>query len=146
KISDKLGEWEDTIIERFGKRPGDIKVKLAEWGETFREWMSEIPAKITDKLEERWTAFKEWFDKVTDKLKVKNAGKNMIDKVAEGNEEKRDDFITKLGRLIIDVAKAALAAAVVTLFAVGRELIRDIISGMSNMFGSMVGKARELIQ
>jgi len=146
KISDKLGEWKDTIIEWFGKRPGDIKDKLAEWWETFREWMSEIPAKITDKLEEWWTAFKEWFDKVPDKPEVKNAGKNMIDKVAEGNEEKRDDFITKLGRLIIDVAKAALAAAVVTLFAVGRELIRDIISGMSNMFGSMVGKARELIQ
>src|SRR5690606_21123398 len=81
-----------------------------------------------------------------DKPEIKDAGKNMIDKVSEGNEEKKDDFVSRLGRLIVDVAKAALIFAAVALFAAGRELVSRIITGIRNKLSDMRRAGRELVQ
>lgn len=143
-VSTKLSEWKETIIGWFDKQPGNIRSSLTQWWSTFSTWMSEIPGKITAKLEEWWEAFKTWFKELPNKPEVKNAGSDMIDKVGEGNEAQRADFTSKLGRLIIDVAKAALAMAAVALFAVGRELIRDLISGVQSMSSSLNAKFSEL--
>lgn len=146
KIKSRLGEWRDAISEWFKTRPAEIGEHLSNWWTKMGEWFSEIPSRIKEKLEEWWQAIKEWFKSVPNKPEIKDAGKKMVDKVAEGNNEKRQDFITKLGRLIIDVAKAAVAMAFVALFAAGREIIRDIIEGVNNMRETLKRKALELIQ
>lgn len=146
RIKTKLGEWKDAISEWFSTRPAEIGEHLSNWWTKMGEWFSEIPSRISAKLEEWWTAIKEWFKNVPNKPEIKDAGKKMVDKVSEGNNEKRNDFVTKLGRLIIDVAKAALAMAFVALFAAGREIIRDIIEGVTNMRDSLKRKALEVVQ
>ena len=145
-IKDKLNEWKNTIIDWFKMRPGEIREQLAQWWEKMAEWFSEIPSRIKTKLEEWWQAIKDWFKGVPNKPEIKNAGKNMIDKVSEGNKEKKDDFISKLGRLIVDVAKAALIFAAVALFAAGRELVSRIITGIRNKLPDMRRAGRELVQ
>src|SRR5690554_2722811 len=145
-IKDKLNEWKGAIIDWFSKRPGEIRDQLAEWWKKMSEWFSEIPSKIKKKLEEWWQAIKDWFKGVPDKPEIKDAGKNMIDKVSEGNEEKKDDFVSRLGRLIVDVAKAALIFAAVALFAAGRELVSRIITGIRNRLSDMRRAGRELVQ
>lgn len=145
-IKTKLNEWKTTVSDWFKSRPSEIYAQLLEWWNKMAQWFSEIPSKIKTKLEEWWTAIKEWFTGVPDKPEIKNAGEKMIDKVSEGNEAKKKDFLTKLGRLIVDVIKAALILAAVALFAAGREIVRDIIDGVVSMFSNMRQKAWELIQ
>lgn len=130
-ITTKLGEWWTGIGNWFATRPAEIETELEGWWTKISTWFSEVPARIEKKLEEWWTAIKSWFAAVPDKPEVKNAGKNMIDKVSEGNKEKEKDFTEKLGKLIVDVIGAALAVAVVAIIAAGRELITRMIDGIN---------------
>lgn len=145
-IKNKLNEWKSTIIDWFKRRPGEIREQLSQWWKKMSEWFSEIPSRIKTKLEEWWQTIKDWFKGVPNKPEIKNAGKNMIDKVSEGNKAKKDDFISKLGRLIVDVAKAALIVAAVALFAAGRGLVSRIITGIRNKLSDMRRAGRDLVQ
>lgn len=144
-IGEKLGGWWTTISEWFTSAPAKIGGFLSEWWTKMKTWFSDTRAHITESLEGWWETIKTWFVGVPDKPEIKNMGKNMIDKVSEGNYDKKDEFISKLGRLIIDVAKAALGLAFIALVAVGREIIRDIIDGMSNMRQAFIGKMGEIV-
>ncbi|MDQ0270719.1 phage tail tape measure protein [Cytobacillus purgationiresistens] len=138
-ISTKLSEWGKTISEWFKTRPKEIYTQLGEWWTKMAAWFSEIPARITAKLSEWWTAIKTWFAGVPNKSEIKDMGKKMVDKVAEGNKEKKPEFIDKLGKIIIDVAGAALAVAGVALLAAGRELVKRIIKGIKEVDLKQIG-------
>jgi TP901 family phage tail tape measure protein len=139
-IKTKLGEWWTSISTWFKEAPGKIGTALQNWWNKIGQWFSEIPARISAKLEEWWTAIKSWFKSVPDKPEIKNMGKNMVDKVSEGNSEKKKDFMSKLGKIIVDVALGALAFAGIALLATGREIIKRFIDGIKDVDMIEVGK------
>lgn len=144
KIAMKLGEWWTAISEWFDDLPTKTLVKLAAWWSNISEWFQSIPSKISNALESWWQVIKDWFTGVPNKPEVKNMGKNMVDKIAEGNEEKKQEFIDKLGKIIVDVAGAALMIAGVALLAAGRELIKRLIEGIQNQKSSLGSKMDEM--
>src|SRR5690606_29722525 len=77
---------------------------------------------------------------------VKNAGKNIIDKVSDGTKEKQPEFIDKLGKLIVDVMAAAMQLALIAIIAAGREIIKRIIEGITEKKKDLENKATEMIE
>lgn len=166
KIVAKLGEWWKSMSGWFKSLPGRIWTELTNVWNTMAKWFSEIPSKITAKLESWWAAMKAWFTALPNKPEVKNAGSNMVNKMSQGNSEKKKEFMDKLGKIVVDVALGALAFAAVVLVATGREIIkrfidgikqinlretgkdmiRGLINGMGSMLGSIKEKARSLAQ
>lgn len=133
KISTKLNEWWETIKTWFSNAPGKIKGFLNNWWSTMAQWYENAKAKIKTKLEGWWQTIKSWFSSVPEKSEIKNSGSKMVDKIAKGAKDKKSDFTEKLGKLIVDVALAALAVAAVTLVATGREIVKRIISGVGTV-------------
>ncbi len=144
EIAIKLEEWGTAIKKWFEDMPTNIGKWLSDWWTKISTWFSEIPEKITIKFEEWWAAIKKWFEGVPDKPEIKNMGKNMIDKISEGNEENKPDMLSKLGKIIVDVALGALAVAGVTLIATGREIIIRLISGIQSAKTSLEKKVGEI--
>ncbi|MET3658170.1 phage tail tape measure protein [Sporosarcina psychrophila] len=139
-----LAEWFAAIATWFKEMPSNIGTWLAEWWTKISTWFSEIPAYLTAKFEDWWAAIKAWFTSVPDKPEIKNMGKNMIDKVAAGNQEKKSELLDKLGKIIVDVALGALAIAGIALVAAGREIIKRLISGIQDMKAGLETKTKEL--
>ena len=137
KITEKLEGWKNAITTWYDKTATTTREKLDGWWLKIGTWFSEIPAKITAKLEEWWTSIRTWLTSVPDKPEVKNAGKKLIDKVAEGNQEKKQEFMDKLGKLIVDVLIAVAGLIAIAAIATGKEIINRIIEGMGNLAGSM---------
>lgn len=129
-ISTKLTEWRTAISEWFGEMRTNISTSLSNWWASMSTWFSNMPERISAKLEEWWTAIRTWFAELPNKFEIKNAGKNMVDKMAEGNEEKKEDFTNKLGEIIVDVVGAAIAIGVVAFLAAGREILERIFAGV----------------
>jgi TP901 family phage tail tape measure protein len=129
----KLVEWWGIIKEWFITAPGKIKAFLANWWETIKTWFTEAKAKLKLKLDEWWTTIKGWFNAVPNKPEIKNAGKNLVNKMTDGTKEKKKEFTDKLGKLIIDVATAAVIAAGIALLAAGKELVNRIIKGVKSV-------------
>lgn len=140
-----LAGWAVAISSWFVEMPTSIGKWLATWWTKFSTWMSEIPGRITKKLEEWWTAFKDWFKSVPDKPEVKNAGRNMIDKIAEGTKEKEPEFMEKLGKLILAVIAGVLALVAVAFIAAGRELIKMIVQGIQEQKENLIRRATAVI-
>lgn len=143
-IITNLAEWFSAIAVWFKEMPSNIGTWLAEWWTKISTWFSEIPAYLTAKFEDWWEAIKAWFTSVPDKPEIKNMGKNMIDKVAAGNQEKKSELLDKLGKIIVDVALGALAVAGIALVAAGREIIKRLISGIQAMKVTLEAKMKEL--
>ncbi|MGE6515201.1 phage tail tape measure protein [Lysinibacillus sphaericus] len=143
-ITSKIGEWGTAIGNWFSEMPSNIGDWLSEWWTKISTWFSEIPEKITAKFEEWWEAIKNWFTSVPDKPEIKNMGKNMIDKVAEGNKEKKPELLDKLGKIIVDVALGAVAVAGVALLAAGREIIKRLIDGIQESKKTLEAKVTEI--
>ncbi|MGF9979357.1 phage tail tape measure protein [Viridibacillus arvi] len=144
-ISTKLSDWGTSISKWFTDMPGKIRTSLDGWWTKMSTWFSEIPAKITAKFEEWWKAIKDWFSSVPEKPEIKNMGKNLIDKVSDGTKEKKPEFMDKLGKIIVDVAKGALMLAAVAVIATGREVIKRLIEGVTAMKTKLTDKAKELM-
>lgn len=143
-ITSKLDEWGKSISDWFSEMPSNIGDWLSDWWTKISTWFSEIPEKITAKLEEWWVAIKDWFDGVPGKAEIKDMGKKMIDKVSEGNKEKKPELLDKLGKIIVDVALGALAVAGVALLAAGREIIKRLIAGIQETKASLETKVKEI--
>jgi TP901 family phage tail tape measure protein len=146
RISQKLTEWKTSFISWFNDVKENIPSKLEEWWNGMASWFSAIPSRINTALEDWWAAIKNWFTNLPNKPEIKDAGKNMIDKVAEGNKEKKKDLMDKLGKIIVDVALGALAFAGVALVATGRELIKRLIEGVSSSWESFKQTGRDALQ
>lgn len=144
-ITEWLSEWVVAIGTWFTSMPGNIVNWLATWWVNISTWFSEIPMRITMKLAEWWIAIKTWFSEIPYKTEVKDAGKKLIDKLAQGTKEQEPDFMEKLGKLILTVLGGALAFVLVAVVATGRELIKLIIKGFNEMKSDLGDKAKELI-
>jgi TP901 family phage tail tape measure protein len=144
-IEDKLGDWWSTMSKWFESIPSKIGTQLEDWWNGMLKWFQSIPSKITSALEGWWTAIKSWFTSLPNKPEIKNAGSNMVDKLSDGNKAKKQDFMDKLGKIIVEVAEGALAFAVVALIATGRELIKRMIDGIGQKKSDLQAKAGELM-
>jgi hypothetical protein len=125
-----LETWWTRINEWFTSLPERTTIALSNWWLSIQNWFITTREEWGTNLETWWTKIKEWFDGLGDKPEVKNAGKNLVKKVTEGTEEEKQTMIDKLGKFLVDVMAAALALAVVSFLAAGRELIKRIIKGM----------------
>lgn len=144
KIKNKLVEWWERISTFFKTAPGKISNFLSNWWESMKKWFTQTVERIKNKLNEWWTAIKNWFTNLPNKPEVKNAGKNMINKVSQGTKEKKADFMDKLGKIIVDVAKGALIIAGIAIVATGREIIKRLISGIKQV--NLKGTGKSIIQ
>lgn len=144
-IARKLGEWFETIQEWYTDMPGKIISWFGEWYDTIEKWFTDTVQLIQDKLEEWWTTIKDWLAGVPKKKEVRDTGKNIVDEISGGTKDKQDDFIQKLGRILVEVAKAALLIAAVAIFAMGKEIISRAMSGVSSMSGKMSNAVAKVI-
>ena len=144
-IIDKLADWGESIRTWFTEMPGNIWSALETWWKLMGMWFSEIPKRIEAQLDLWWRAFQVWFKAVPEKPEVKNVGKNIIDKVAEGTKEKQPEFMDKLGAIIVDVMKGAFQLALIAIIATGREIIKRIIEGVTEKKADLQTKAKEMI-
>lgn len=133
KIKEKLSSWWENISIWFREAPGKITGFLSNWWENMKKWFEETKNRIKGKLEEWWTSIKTWFTELPRKPEVRNAGQNMINKVGDGAKDKKGDFTQKLGKIIVDVAIAAIQIATVTLIATGREIVKRMIKGIGEV-------------
>lgn len=145
KIKGRLDVWKKVVTDWYKDLKENAPKKLEEWWKSMQEWFKSIPKKIEAALEDWWKSIQKWFKGLKDKPEVKNAGKEMVDKVSEGNKEKKQEFMDKLGKLIVDVITAALAFAAVALIAAGRELIKRIISGVDQTKTNLETSAKNAI-
>ncbi|WP_242145900.1 MULTISPECIES: phage tail tape measure protein [unclassified Bacillus cereus group] len=143
-IENKLNQWGESISNWFNTRPGEIKNSLGNWWSSMSKWWDETKTNIQNKLEGWWQTIKNWFNQVPNKPEIKNAGKNMIDKMAEGANSKEGDFTEKLGKLILKVIGLTLLAIAVGLFSAGKELIKLILKGVDAAIGWVVQKFKEV--
>lgn len=162
KLNKRLEKWKSTIKNKFSEMREAIKLKLTDWGLSITVWFGSIPAKmrksfkswwdtlkkefdnarkmIKSKLNNWWTSIKEWFSNIHKRREIKNAGKNMIDKVSQGNKEKKRDFMDKLGKLIVDVMVGAGKFAFIAAVATGREIIKRLLKGIKETNFKSIGR------
>jgi TP901 family phage tail tape measure protein len=145
-IKEKLNEWWDTIKLGFKGLPVIFSMGLEKTWEKLKESFNNAKNIITQKLNEWWTIIKNWFTNLSKKPEIKNSGKEMIKKVSEGNKAQEPDFIDKLGKLIVRVGKVALLIATVSLIATGRELIKQILKGLSEMSKNIKSAGSDIVQ
>lgn len=143
-IENKLSDWGNSISNWFNTRPAEIRNSLNEWWNSMGKWWDETKQNITDKLEGWWQVIKDWFNQVPEKPEIKNAGKNMIDRMTDGANSKEGDFTEKLGKLILKVIGLVLLAIAIGLFSAGKELIKLILEGVDAARGWMVDKFKEV--
>ncbi len=139
-ITKKLNEWWESTKKWFEETPEKISKELINWWETMKKWFDDTKENIKKKLDEWWESIKQWFTDLGKKEEIKTTGKSMIDKLSEGTSDKKKDFIDKLGKIIVDVAKAAVVFAAVALFATGREIIKEVIKGVEDIDLKSSGK------
>ena len=128
-----LNGWWTTISAWFTGMPGKTKVKLDEWWASIKSWMTNTKKNWTNALNDWWQSIKTWFTSLQNKPEVKNSGNQIVNKVAQGAEEKKADWSKRLGKLIIDGIGYMLAAALIVIFAAGRELITRMADGIKSV-------------
>jgi uncharacterized protein YjbJ (UPF0337 family) len=146
RVKSKLTEKWTDISEWFTSAPGKIKGFLENWKTSIAEKYEEIKNTIKTKLDEWWNTIKGWFTSVPEKPEIKNAGKKMIDKVAAGNAEKKQEFIDKLGKIIVEVLGSAILIAGVAAVAAGREIIKNIITGVTASKNGLLEKITDILE
>lgn len=144
-IKTKLSDWWTSIGDWFNNSKKNISVKLAEWWQNMGKWYEDTKRNIKMKLDGWWDTIKNWFKEIPNKLEIKNSGKNMVDKMAQGSTEKKKDFMDKLGKMIVDALLGALAVIGVALIATGREIIKRVISGVTEMKAQFGAKFTEVM-
>lgn len=116
----KFEEWKKKISDWFTEKKDTFVNGIQTWWDSVGEWIKKTKEDIPKKFEEWKTTIFEWF---------KNLGKDNVEKMGEGIDEKtkEPDFLLKLGRTIIKFIGAIIVAAAVGLIAVGYSLVVDYI-------------------
>lgn len=136
-IAEKLDEWWTIIKGWFTDMPGSISEWFVGWYETISAWFTDTIQLIKDKLEVWWTTLKDWMTGVHKRKEVRDTGKNIVDEISGGTKDKQDDFTRKLGKILVEVAKAAFAIAAIAMLSMGREIVEKIIEGITNKAGAL---------
>lgn len=142
KISMSLSNWWNVIASWFVKTKKSWGTGLGGWWTTISTWFTSIPKMLKEKLDNWWKVISDWFTNIGKKPEIKDAGVTIVTNMFDGVAEEKDNFMDKLGKTIVDVALAAIVLAGVALVAVGREIIRRIIQGISES-KAFTGRASE---
>lgn len=130
-ITNKLTGWGEVISGWFTKRPEESNKSLANWWSSISAWFTSIPAKITAVLSGWGKEISDFFTFAPEKPEVKNAGKKIVDNVAKSAQSK--PLMDKLGKIIVDSAGFAVGIIAIAFVAVGREIIKRIMSGVTSL-------------
>lgn len=139
-IETKLKGWNDSIVKWFDSMPEKMDKKFKNWWKMVKKSFEDARKMIEEKLDGWWSSIKNWFANLHKKPEVKNAGKNLIKQVDKGTKEQKNDFMDKLGKLIVDVSTGALKLAGIALIATGREIIKRLLKGFSSTRMKQAGK------
>ena len=142
RTTKNLNDWWKSISGWFVKSEKGWRTGLSGWWTSIGKWFSSVPKMLKEKLDHWWKTIKSWFANIGKKAEIVNAGRVMVSNMVEGAVEEQKSFIDKLGKVIVDVALAALAIAGIALIAVGREIIVRIIKGILGA-GSIIRSASE---
>ena len=141
----QFGIWKEEIKKWFEKQKENIKIWFKGWLDSLKTSFDNGKKLITGKLDGWWGSIKGWFSGLGKKKEIKDAGKNMINKVSEGNSAKKKDFMDKLGKLIVDVIVGAGKLAFIAAIAAGREIIKRIIDGVNNKIPALKAKISSVL-
>jgi hypothetical protein len=144
-ISEKLNGWWGAINSWFVAMPGRFENGFNKTWKSLRTSFDNAKKMINEKLDGWWSTIQNWFTEMPKKHIIKSSGRSMITKVADGNREKKSEFMDKLGKLIVDVLVGAGKVAFVVALATGRELIKRIISGVNNIIPSLKGSIKNIV-
>jgi len=144
-IENKYAEWEAKIKKWFENAPAKIKAWLVNWRSTLITWYIETRAAIIKKLDEWKKSIKAWFVNLSKMSEIRKSGEDVVKEIAGGTEDEKKDFIDRLGKLIVDVALAALGMALIALVAVGKDIIRRILEGIDKMKEDMKQAGRDIV-
>lgn len=126
ETKDNVIEGAKNLATNFGKTIINAKDRVVT---AFNSWLKNI---------------KKWFKGIGKKTNSKEAGKEIIDQVKEGAEDKKDDFMGRIGEIILDGLKNLLMIAGVIALSVGRELIKRVAGGMDEAKGFVSQAASDL--
>jgi len=152
KQKDNVGNYEESIknaikslLNEANAQKENIKIWFKGWLDSLKTSFDNGKKLITGKLDGWWGSIKGWFSGLGKKKEIKDAGKNMINKVSEGNSAKKKDFMDKLGKLIVDVIVGAGKLAFIAAIAAGREIIKRIIDGVNNKIPALKAKISSVL-
>jgi len=137
--------WKETLSKWFEAQKKNIKIWFNGWIKSLKQSFEDGKKAISEKLDGWWGAIKGWFTAMPKKHIIKSSGRSMIDKVSEGNKEKKKEFIDKLGKLIVDVMVGAGKVAFVAAIATGREIIKRIIDGVNNKIPALKSRINNVV-
>lgn len=141
-----LETWWITISNWFSELPEKTKTKLNQWWSSISTWVISTAKSWRNSLESWWNEIKGWFAGLAEKPEVKNAGKNIVKRVAKGAEENKPELMDKLGKLVVDAIGYMLTATAIVILAAGRELIKRFINGIQSMKAKVGEKWEEFKQ
>lgn len=139
-----LGRWWDAQSEWWSGLPSKTNTKLNNWWKNISSWVVKTAKNWRTSLESWWKEIKNWFEHLDDKPEVRNAGSNIVKKVADGSEKEKKTFFDKLGRIVVDGLKYALIFAAITILATGREIIKRMIKGVTQTLPEWYNKFMEM--
>lgn len=121
-----------------------IQAKLEGFWTSVTNWFKQTRERWGSNLETWWESIKAWFDGLGQKKEIKDSGKNVIDKVKEGIEEKKPEFLERLAELLLDAPKYIFVAFAVLALAVGREAIERLIQGITEGVPNLLAKWEDI--
>lgn len=130
-------EWKKGITEWFTSMTGSIKKQTGTFAKSFKEGIKEKKDAIVEGFSSWWEGIKNWFSGLGKKKEIKDTGKTIVKNVSEGAEEQKDDLMSKIGSIILDIPKYMLMIAGVLFLSVGRELIKRLSKGMNETKSSV---------
>jgi len=139
-----LGRWWDSISSWWDTLPSRSNTKLNNWWKNISSWVVRTASNWRTSLESWWKEIKNWFDHLDDKPEVKNAGKNLVKKVSQGSEEQKRTLFDKIGKITVDAMKYALIFGAIVFVSTGREIIKRMITGVTQTLPEWYNKYTEM--
>ncbi|MGR9527688.1 tape measure protein (plasmid) [Priestia megaterium] len=139
-----LGRWWDSISSWFDTLPSRSNTKLNNWWKNISSWVVRTASNWRTSLESWWREIRDWFNRLDDKPEVKNAGKNLVKKVSQGSEEQKKTLFDKIGKITVDAMKYALIFGAIVFVSTGREIIKRMITGVTQTLPEWYNKYTEM--
>jgi len=127
-ISNSLTGWWVAIGQWYTDTKNNIPIKLAEWWVAMGKWYDDTKANIMEKLAGWWVSIKDWFT---------NMGSDSIKALTAGTNTQKQSFMDNLGKIVVDALEFLLVVTAVVIVAVAREIIKRLISGITNGAGEI---------
>src|SRR5699024_5380948 len=138
-ITEGMESWTTSISDWFRETGGNIKEKATKFGTNFKDGIVEAKDNVIEGFKNWWQGVQDWFSDLFKSGEVNKEGKKIVKNIGEGVEENEDDILSKVGEIILKIPGYILGIGAILLFAVGRELMRNVGKGISAGW-SLVGE------